>query len=306
VERVATGRLIEAAAALDPAGRALLSLWVHRGLSDATMARLAGVEPGVIAARRLDLLERLSAGLGLPPYEVLAAIRSIASEPLEQPAPAPGPAPPTAAEPQPAAAEPQPAAAEPQPAAAEPQSAAAEPHPAAAERQPAPAQRQPAPAQPVRPAAARARLTRPRIAALLVLVVLIPLLVLLTVLVARAGSPGDHRASALAKPPERLDPLPGGPAGVRGELRVVSPGTLRLAVAGLPAPGHGHYEVWLYNSIADTRPLGALASGTAGLTVRLPAGATRFRWIDVSLQPPGSTSDSGQSVLRAANPADQR
>jgi hypothetical protein len=77
-----------------------------------------------------------------------------------------------------------------------------------------------------------------------------------------------------------------------------------LTVKGLPALTSGHYEVWLFSSVVDDRRLGQVASGSATVTFPLPAGARHYRWIDITLQPKGSRSYSGESKLRARNPVE--
>jgi hypothetical protein len=64
------------------------------------------------------------------------------------------------------------------------------------------------------------------------------------------------------------------------------PGATRitLRVHGLASPGSGHYELWLYNSIIDSRSL-AVVRRVGGVDVLLPAGYRHFRWLDLSLQP---------------------
>jgi hypothetical protein len=87
--RVATVRLIGAAASLDPAGRALLDLSMHRGLSDAEIAQLAGLSLAAVTNRKLDVVEHLSSELGLPPYEIVAALGTISrSRQPREPVPA--------------------------------------------------------------------------------------------------------------------------------------------------------------------------------------------------------------------------
>jgi hypothetical protein len=102
-----------------------------------------------------------------------------------------------------------------------------------------------------------------------------------------------------------LGMLPGGPAGVTGSIGLSGPAAaprLVVSVAGLPAAGTGHYEVWLYNSVIDSRALASLGTSGGSVTVPLPADYRRYRWIDVSRQPAGSSVHSGLSVLRAAVP----
>jgi hypothetical protein len=77
---------------------------------------------------------------------------------------------------------------------------------------------------------------------------------------------------------------------------LVKGNTLRLQASGLPA---GHYEVWLYNSILDARPIGTADGSRFTVTGQLPAGWKRFRYVDVSREPQdGNVSHSGESVLR--------
>jgi hypothetical protein len=78
---------------------------------------------------------------------------------------------------------------------------------------------------------------------------------------------------------------------------------LKLTVRGLPAARRGHYEVWLYNSNIDSRPLGRLRTGVHHVKLKLPLGSRHYRWIDISFQPLGYSNHSGESVLRGGNPA---
>ncbi len=106
--------------------------------------------------------------------------------------------------------------------------------------------------------------------------------------------------------PAPLAGLPGGLAHAAGTVKLAGPVKdlrLSLTVRGLPAPHAGHYEVWLYNSVLDSRPLARLRAGRHRLVVRLPAHARRYRWIDISFQPVGAINHSGESELRASNPA---
>jgi hypothetical protein len=131
-----------------------------------------------------------------------------------------------------------------------------------------------------------------------------PLLVLLPILLVGAligviiglASTGNDKASTppAAKTSLQLAPLAGhsgrGTAAVDGDR-------LHLTVSGLP---DGAYEVWLYNSIADARPIGRLKAPAGTLDARLPANWRDYRYLDVSLEPPdGNPNHSGESVLRA-------
>ena len=103
----------------------------------------------------------------------------------------------------------------------------------------------------------------------------------------------------------RLAHLPGIRTGLSGWVGLTGAGPsikLKLRLRVPPARGRGHYEVWLYNSIIDARAVGVLRTGTYTARYGLPSDASRYRWIDISFQPPGAISPSGESRLRAANP----
>ena len=116
---------------------------------------------------------------------------------------------------------------------------------------------------------------------------------------APAPAPAPSRTAALAG-------LPGGLTGAHGTVQLLGSAPflkLKLTVSSLPSVRSGHYEVWLYNSIIDSMPLGRLAAGSHAAVFGLPSRAPHFRWIDISLQPPGSVNHSGESQLRAPDPA---
>ena len=77
---VATRRLIDAAAKLDPADRALLNLWVNRGLDDERLTGLTGMSPEALHGRREKIVARLAANLGLPETEVRGALTQISPD----------------------------------------------------------------------------------------------------------------------------------------------------------------------------------------------------------------------------------
>jgi hypothetical protein len=84
--------------------------------------------------------------------------------------------------------------------------------------------------------------------------------------------------------------LPGGPAHATGTVLVSrrrSHPTLDLSVSDLPAVSHGHYEVWLYDSVVNSQALGPVGTRESHLSLRLPGNARRFHWIDISVQPAG-------------------
>jgi hypothetical protein len=74
-----TTTLIDASATLDPADRALLNLWVNRGLDDDALAELSHLSVGVITARRHSIVERLSTNLELSPQYVNDSLQQLAA-----------------------------------------------------------------------------------------------------------------------------------------------------------------------------------------------------------------------------------
>src|SRR5664280_518641 len=60
MSRLATRRLIDAAASLEAADRALLNIWMSRGLDDADLARMTGMTEATIAGRRERIVAQLS------------------------------------------------------------------------------------------------------------------------------------------------------------------------------------------------------------------------------------------------------
>jgi len=297
--KLATRRLIDASATLPAADRALLSLWTQRGLDVAAMAQMTGVNPATIAQRRARIVADLSTELGLPPEDVAAALTAIAA---------------SAAAGNGGRVEINPA---------DPVLEAASASPAArgassttgsqAVVEPARHQAESRPELELLPAGEPPR--RRPVLWLVTAVVGIALVVIILLTAASGGGDSPRMRSATSSaaavapaPPagaRTFAPLPGGIPGAAGSVTVAagSSGTQRLLVqvTGLPAVGSDRYEVWLYNSIIDSVPLGQLGSnGAGGFT--LPAVVTRFASIDISRQPPGSTEPSGASVLRALNP----
>jgi hypothetical protein len=296
MDHVPAIRLIDAAAQLDAADRALVNLWVNHGLPDSAVGQMIGMGPEAIAERRARIVERLSMELDMTPAQI--------DEALAAKAPAPSPANGNGSGSNGRAG------------------AAALGTGPAAEEPPVPA-----------PAVTRRRgrlIGWLSLAALAVAAVVVAL-----VLVVSGGSSPPTRPHAAAVPrpaavatatapapvpPSRpsssptvsrppsppLAALPGGVRHAHGSLFLAGHGRhlkLRLTVRGLPAAHRGHYEVWLYNSIIDSHALGRLRTGRHHLTMRLPRHAAHYRWIDISLQPLGFANHSGESVLRARNPA---
>jgi hypothetical protein len=264
MSELGTRRLSDAAASLPPAERALLDLWTQRGLDDEALSAMTGMSAATIAMRRARIVEHLSAELGQAHWEIEDALRGL-TETGSEPA-------------------------------------------AAAERE----------AQPPAAVKSGGRLRRWLVLAILILVVIV-----LAVVLRSPSHRGKSGASAPASPaastslasrstaprPARiqaLTALPGGLTSAAGLVSLSGSGhklKLKLSVSGLPSSHGGHYEVWLYDSILDARALGRLNGGVHTVNLDLPRDAGRYQWIDVSLQPPGAVNHSGESVLRAPNPA---
>jgi hypothetical protein len=315
---IALPELVAASAVLDPTGKALLNLWLHRDLADERIAELIGSTPERVAARRHRVAQTLAYQLDSTPEAVREAIERVVhpspatEEPgAEEPAEAEKPAQTVedaqaeagglvASEPDEHADAtgsdlPDPPSPAPGPERSRrrsglwaltllaavgliavvlattgsgrsdpPRSTAAAPHPATKPRA------TPKPTAAPKPVRARARRTA--------------------------------RPAPVRKPPRVvLTPLPGAPAKAKGALTLESHRGrtfVRLRLSGLPR-GPGAYRLWLYNSVLDARPLGE-ASADSTFLGPLPRIKRQFRYLDVSLQPPGSRFHSGQSVLRAA------
>jgi hypothetical protein len=111
-----------------------------------------------------------------------------------------------------------------------------------------------------------------------------------------AGTPG--RTVALA-------PLGSAPTAAAGDAHLVGGDQLVLTVQHLPASRpQQYYEAWLMTSTTRLVPLASFRVGRGGqarLTLPLPAAASAYRYIDVSLQRVGAgTRHSADSVLRGA------
>lgn len=304
---LATHRLIDAAAQLDAADRALLNLWVNRGLDDKRLTELTGMSVAALQARREKIVTRLAAALGLPDVDVRGALQGISPEKEALTATAPN------------------GVTEAPPSLNGTAVVKAEAPPAEAEAPPSGPDAVPPPDDSADAPGRRRWLWAGIVAAALMAAVVIAL-------VASGGSSPPARRAATARTPSTATtatqtptaaaPTPahptGGPvpvpfAGLPGGLMHASGAVklsgpighlkLNLTVKGLPAAHHGHYEVWLYNTVIDSQPLGRLRNGRPRLTVRLPGNARHYRWIDISFQPVGVVNHSGESELRASNPA---
>lgn len=352
LNRFATRRLIDASATLDSADRALLNIWINRGLDDAAMARMTGLSEETIAERRDRVVAHLSDELGLPPEHVRSALTEIAVVPDDpaDPHPAPPAEPDDPADAQPASPAEADAAATTATDTPAPDSAASTSTVAPAASTPAdpPAATTPPhapaadPASTPTPAEADAtpRPRRRRRAAWSVLA--LGVVIVAVVLIIALGSGGSSsrrpaaahsrtRPSAQTVPPAsastsasaptsttttgaaassgqsavgRLIALPGGAPGASGTVSLERTPHLKLnvTVSGLPRAVHGHYEIFLYDTLVSSQPLGRLRAGVSQMSVPLPPAARRYPFIDIAFQPPGAVFDSGDSVLRAPNP----
>lgn len=86
--------------------------------------------------------------------------------------------------------------------------------------------------------------------------------------------------------PVELARLPGSPRKGRVLARARrSDGatTVTVILRGLPRPG-GRYGLWLYDSLIDSVALGQAGRGTAQINARLPTDASRYSFLDLSLQ----------------------
>jgi hypothetical protein len=117
-----------------------------------------------------------------------------------------------------------------------------------------------------------------------------------------SGGGGGHAGRAAART-VALRPLAGTSAHAAGTARVTPAGRLTLRVSRLPVAGAGrYYEAWLMTDDRHLVPLASFevrGSGSARVTVPLPAPTARYRYFDVSLQTVvGGTAHSHRSVLR--------
>lgn len=102
-----------------------------------------------------------------------------------------------------------------------------------------------------------------------------------------------------------LSPVNGPPAGRSVVARLERRGQrelLTVRLRGMPRP-RGAYSLWLFDSVAESRRLGRVARGNARIRAALPPPAERYRFLELSYQPPGQRAHSGLSRFRV--PLDQ-
>jgi hypothetical protein len=289
---------------LDPANRALLDLSLRRGMRPEEISELLGTDAESVIVAREQALEQLATQLGMGDVSEIDQVRTRLAE---LPAEAWTPPPPEPAE----------------------------------ERPPlklvTPAEGPPRPDEPAEPPQTQKQ-RRSRMPLLLTLLALAA--VVLVIVLASSGGGGNNSAShapAPSKPaqpggkpnpakparpsgtPNPAKPKPANPAPASGPQAKLAPvagsahgatGTaalldggkrLRIAVSGLPDPHGGAYEVWLYNSVIDAHSLVTEKGTSAKLDLKLPANASRWHYVDISLEPAdGNPNHSGDSVLRVA------
>lgn len=302
---------------LDPASRALLRLAAVRGMTDEEVGRRAGIEVTEVRRRRQEALKLLAVEL------VNGRPRPGAPAPSAE-APAAEPAPDTEVPGTEAAAAEQSTVVEPAPEAPTPRAETPTPEPSVvgavdgadrARSEPL----LPAPEAVDREPPRRRRRVTPvawTIAGGLVAVAIV--LAVVTAAVpsggggsgSRAGSgprsgPGASPGTRDARPsrPLALRRLAATPASAHGNAVVVGARRrdvrVRLTLRGLPRTGAA-YEVWLYDSEIDARPLARFhgTHATLRLTISRPR-LRAYRAIDVSREPlDGNPNHSGASVLR--------
>lgn len=99
-----------------------------------------------------------------------------------------------------------------------------------------------------------------------------------------------------------------GAGAARGEVAVLRSGSSEYVVfeaSHLPAPGSGHYVLWLYDSPRAFQPLGEVPSvsgGTAGpLQVAAPRDLASFHGVLLTLQSSARPTHPGKVVLRGSS-----
>ena len=112
---------------------------------------------------------------------------------------------------------------------------------------------------------------------------------------ASQGGTGSQAPSARAA----LVPLAGADSGGQATAQLTGDGSLSVDVTGLPSPGDGAYRLWLFRSVIDSKPIGALSSGSGTIEAELPANAADYRYLDLTRESsPNDERYSGRVVLR--------
>ena len=120
------------------------------------------------------------------------------------------------------------------------------------------------------------------------------------VLLAIGGSSGSA--------PIVLRPLPGTPTDSQATATMSGPRHMTVVVDRLPVTSSPHYyALWLMTSRSDLVRVATFrvdAHGRARLSLSLPVAATRYRYLDISLQRAGDGGQiSAHSLARAPIPS---
>ena len=291
---VPADRLPTALGELDPGNRALLDLSLRRGVSDAEIGELLRKQPDDVARGRDAVLELLADALDVTGHDrrervrlAVAALPEDAWRARPDSAPPPPPAPPS----------------EEPPAEPEPKSGPAA-RPALDRDGQAP------PREPKDELYFEPEPRRSRRGGVLVILALVAILGAVLALLLSGGDDEGSNESGSQPAPKEGEPQPPPPEGnsarltpvqaERGGGRVtVTDEGVTIVVRDLPDP-EGAYQVWLYDSIVQAKSLGTITDGGGRVETTLPPDASRYRFLDVSLEPADENPNhSGDSVLRA-------
>jgi hypothetical protein len=273
---------------LDPLSRALLDLSIQREMNDAEIAQVLGTDEESVFEVRVGLLRNLAEKVApehaedeLPELHAAVAERLYSETETET------------------------------------DEAAVDAHDLGdeGELQETPVEEEPEPhPAPVAVESPPQRTSRRRSWLPIVLPILVVLAVIAVIVAAGSGNGGDEQKSkpaAQAPPTEQPNTNTGPTPKSKPKpktIRLTSFGSatgtasidgdrLTMTLKNLPPADGGTYTVWLYNSIIDAKKIGTVTNGK--VEVKLPAGADKYRYVDVSLEPPdGNPNHSGQSVLR--------
>ncbi len=294
---LATDSFSQALSELDPATRALLDLSLRRGMRPEEIGDLLGTDPESVIVARENALEQLASELGMGDVTELDGVRARLAE-------LPGEAwtPPARSDPA---------------AQAEPES---EEHqrrelelltPEAQNERSGPAKRADQPGK-----------TRKSPLPVLLALLAVAAIVAAALLITRgsgddtASPPNRAPAPAARQPAAKQNKAapaapsdgpkvklasPTGAAGTASATARLTDGGKRLVLTAtsLPDPGTGSYQVWLFNSVIDARSIGSARGRDLQVDLKLPARASRYSSVDVSVEPrDGNPNHSGQSVLR--------
>ena len=78
--------------------------------------------------------------------------------------------------------------------------------------------------------------------------------------------------------------------------------TIEVELKGMPEPGGGVYELWLYNTLIGAQPLGTTDSGNGTITARsCPPTPRDFRFLDLSRE--SGADDHSTAASASAGPS---